>query len=73
LDRFKDELINCKVFTSPLEVQVVTEDWRVNYNEDRPHGALGCMTPIEFAANGKQADFAPLNQPACQSTSAALA
>ena len=65
MGRLKDELINREMFTSLLEAQVVAEDWRVDYNESRPHGALGYMTPKEFAATGKQAAFAPLKQPAC--------
>ena len=66
IGRLKDELIHRELFTSLLEAQVVAEDWRVDYNESRPHGALGYMTPTEFAATGKQAASAPLQQPACQ-------
>jgi putative transposase len=27
------------------------EDWRRDYNGNRPHSALGAMTPTEFAAS----------------------
>ena len=57
------EHLNLELFTSLLEAKVVTEDWRIDYNESRPHGALGGMTPKEFAASCAQAAFAPLNQP----------
>jgi transposase InsO family protein len=30
-------------------VQVVIEQWRAEYNESRPHRALGEKTPNEFA------------------------
>ena len=65
IGRFRDEILDRELFTSLLEAQVVTEDWRVEYNEDRPHGALGYATPTEFAATGKQSALAPLDQTAC--------
>jgi len=63
IGRLRDEHLNLELFTSLLEARVVTEDWRIDYNESRPHGALGDMTPMEFAASCAQAAFAPLNQP----------
>jgi Integrase core domain len=29
---------------------VLVEDWRQDYDQRRPHSALGMMTPIAFAA-----------------------
>ena len=43
--RFRDELLNLEVFTSTLEARVLSEQWRQDYNEQRPHGALGYQTP----------------------------
>lgn len=43
--RFRDELLNQETFTSTLEARVLSERWRRNYNEQRPHGALGYRTP----------------------------
>jgi len=43
--RFRDELLNLETFTSTLEARVLSERWRRNYNEQRPHGALGYRTP----------------------------
>jgi len=65
IGRLRDEHLNLELFTSLLEAQVVTEDWRTEYNENRPHGALGHMTPTEFAAACTQAASAPLQQPGC--------
>ena len=65
IGRFRDEVLDRELFTSLLEAQVVTEDWRLEYNEGRPHGALGYATPTEFAATGKQSALAPLDQTAC--------
>ena len=43
--RFRDELLNLETFTSTLEARVLSEQWRRDYNERRPHGALGYRTP----------------------------
>ena len=43
--RFRDELLNLEVFASTLEAHVLSETWRRDYNEHRPHGALGYRTP----------------------------
>ena len=48
--RARDELLNVEEFGSLLEAQVVVEAWRIEYNTDRPHGALGGLTPIEVRA-----------------------
>jgi transposase InsO family protein len=32
-----------------LEARVIIEDWRIDYNEHRPHTAHGDLTPTEFA------------------------
>ncbi len=45
-----DELLNRKVFANPKEAQVLTGDYRELYNQTRPHGALGYITPAEFAS-----------------------
>ena len=54
--RLRDELLNQELFQTVLEAQVVIEQWRRYYNEDRPHGALNDANPIEvlnqFKASG---------------------
>lgn len=47
--RLRDELLNGWIFDSLLEAQVIIEDWRVDYNVNRPHSAHGDLTPSEFA------------------------
>ena len=32
-----------------LEARVIIEDWRIDYNDNRPHTAHGDLTPSEFA------------------------
>ncbi len=46
--RLRDELLNLWHFDSVLEARVLTEDWRNEYNTDRPHTAHGHLTPTEF-------------------------
>jgi putative transposase len=46
--RLRDELLNGWRFDSLLEAQVIIEDWRIDYNINRPHSAHGDLTPSEF-------------------------
>jgi putative transposase len=48
--RFRDELLNCEIFTTLLESRVVIEEHRQHYNDHRVHSSLGYRTPTEFAA-----------------------
>jgi len=47
--RLRDELLNAWRFDSLLEARVIIEDWRRDYNANRPHSAHGELTPAEFA------------------------
>jgi putative transposase len=47
--RMRDELLAIEQFGSLLEAQVLVGDWRNEYNNYRPHSALGMRTPAEFA------------------------
>ena len=47
--RLRDELLNSWRFDSLLEARVIIEDWRCDYNANRPHTAHGELTPTEFA------------------------
>jgi putative transposase len=47
--RLRDELLNSWHFDTLLEAQVILGDWRVDYNDNRPHSAHGGLTPSEFA------------------------
>jgi putative transposase len=46
--RLRDEFLNGWQFDSLLEAQVLIEDWRIDYNMNRPHSAHGDLTPNEF-------------------------
>lgn len=43
------ECLEREVFHSLLDARVKTETWRRYYNAERPHSALGYLTPHEFA------------------------
>jgi len=47
--KFRDECLNENWFTSLEEARKIIGAWRVHYNEERPHSALGYQTPKEFA------------------------
>jgi putative transposase len=49
-DKLRDELLNRELFSNLLEARVLTENWRREYNEIRPHSSLGYKTPMELAA-----------------------
>ena len=46
---FRDECLNTHWFTTLGEAREIIEAWRREYNESRPHRALGERTPHEFA------------------------
>ena len=47
--KFRVECLNQHWFLSLDEAQAVIDGWRADYNEQRPHSALGNRSPIEFA------------------------
>jgi putative transposase len=49
--RVRDELLNITAFDSLLEAKVLIEDWRIEYNNLRPHSSLGRQTPTPGPTN----------------------
>ncbi len=45
--RLRDECLNVHWFTSLADAQLLIEAWRLDYNQCRPHSALGYQTPKE--------------------------
>lgn len=43
------ELLNAYMFTTLSELREYCEEWRKDYNEERPHKSLGYLSPILFA------------------------
>ena len=56
ISRMRDELLDREEFANLKEAKVLAEDYREHYNHHRPHGALGYLTPVEFAAMEALAD-----------------
>lgn len=48
--RVRDELLAVELFDSLAEAKLLVEDWRIDYNTNRPHSALGMTAPARFAA-----------------------
>jgi hypothetical protein len=48
-DKFRDECLNREIFGSLLEAKVLVEQWRMEYNTNRPHSSLRYQTPQEVA------------------------
>lgn len=51
-DKLRDECLNREIFGGLWEARVVIAEWRLQYNEARPHSALGYKTPSEFGGRG---------------------
>jgi len=43
------ELLNAYLFNSLAEVRCLSEEWRIDYNTERPHKSLGYLSPLTFA------------------------
>ena len=48
--RLRDECLNVQQFASLADAKAKIEAWRIDYNEHRPHGSLGHLTPTEYAS-----------------------
>ena len=47
--RLRDECLNEHLFSSYRQAQHVIEEWRIDYNQNRPHTSLDGLAPNEFA------------------------
>ncbi len=43
------ELLNAYLFNNLSEVRELSEEWRIDYNQERPHKSLGYLSPIKYA------------------------
>jgi putative transposase len=51
---YRTEVLDRYVFTTLEEVRRMTEDWRHRYNHQRPHRALGGLSPVRYAMASSQ-------------------
>jgi putative transposase len=63
--RFRVECLNEHWFLSLADARGIIENWRQEYNEERPHSALGNQCPAEFAAHSTPASVASLPTREC--------
>jgi transposase InsO family protein len=54
--KFRNELLNCEIFDTVLEAQVLCDRWRRHYNTKRPHSSLGYRPPAPEAVHIKLHD-----------------
>jgi putative transposase len=47
--KLRDELLNREIFTTLTEAKILIEQWRREYNQIRPHSALGYQPPAPEA------------------------
>jgi transposase InsO family protein len=47
--KLRDELLNREIFTTLTEAKILIEQWRKEYNQVRPHSALGYRPPAPEA------------------------
>jgi putative transposase len=52
--RLRDERLNEHLFANLKEARQIIEEWRIDYNTNRPHSSLNGLTPTEFAARPKE-------------------
>jgi putative transposase len=52
--RLRDECLNEHLFANLIEARQIIEEWRIDYNTNRPHTSLNGLTPTEFAARPTQ-------------------
>ncbi len=48
--KFRDECLNDNIFATLNDARRIIEDWRIDYNQNRPHRSLGQLTPNQFAS-----------------------
>jgi hypothetical protein len=64
--RLREECLRVSWFSNLFDMRRKIADWKVEYNEQRPHSSLGYRTPAEFAqvaitrSYGKDVGFAHL-------------
>ncbi len=50
---YRYEVLNAHIFESLEQIREITEEWIYSYNQDRPHTALGKLSPINYRQQGE--------------------
>jgi putative transposase len=56
--RLRDELLNETLFSSLASAREALQEWKEDYNNARPHSAIGNITPREYADKFRLAQMA---------------
>ncbi len=64
IGKLRDECLNRERFDTLLEAQILIEQWRLEYNNLRPHSALGYRPPAPESWTITDAAILPLEVPA---------
>jgi len=59
--RIRDELLNAHSFLTIFDARRCAAQWQQDYNQVRPHSALGYRTPREFAEDFKSIQLSQLS------------
>jgi putative transposase len=54
IGRLRDECLNERLFHGYRHARECIEEWRTDYNLNRPHTSLGGLTPNEFATQSRE-------------------
>ena len=54
--RLRDECLNARSYVDITHARQLLNTWRHDYNHQRPHGALGHLTPSEYVERSQQQD-----------------
>ena len=57
---YQTEILNAYVFESIAQVQQITDDWLVEYNEQRPRDSRGRVPPLTYlprATTARESSF----------------
>ena len=52
--KFRDECLNENWFITMAQARRIIENWRIEYNTERPHSSLGNVTPEVFAKESRR-------------------
>jgi putative transposase len=58
---FRTEVLNAYVFNSLSQVRELVHQWMTDYNEERPHQALGNLSPRRFSQQLTPTKIAPVS------------
>lgn len=51
---FREDVLDANLFTSLIEVKVLSDEFQQDYNEERPHESLGNLSPLMYRRINQQ-------------------